>query len=121
MRYDPMWSGMPSMCDGSYQHRAWRFYVQDMLEFAEKVLVYTDGMDLEAFLSDEQTYDATLHNILLIGEAASHVPMNVRDAYLDVPWQIYLENLLGRSVDLVTEKTLRSELRPYVEREAIDV
>lgn len=33
----------------------------------------------------------------------------------------YLEDLLGRSVDLVTDKALRPELRPYVEREAIDV
>ncbi len=74
------------MCDGSYQHGAWRFYVQDMLEFAERVLAYTDGMELEAFLSDERTYDATLHNILLIGEAASNSPANVRDAHLAVPW-----------------------------------
>ena len=74
------------MCDGSHEHGAWRFYVQDMLEFAEKVLAYTDGMDLETFLSDERTYDATLHNILLIGEAASHIPTNVRDAHSAVPW-----------------------------------
>ena len=74
------------MCDGSYEHGAWRFYVQDMLKFAEKVLAYTDGMDLAAFLSDEQTYDATLHNILLIGEAASNIPTNVRDAHLAIPW-----------------------------------
>lgn len=32
--------------------------------------------------------------------------------------QFYLEDLLGRSVDLVTEKALRPELRPYIEREA---
>lgn len=35
--------------------------------------------------------------------------------------QFYLEDLLGCPVDLVTEKSLRQELRPYVEREAIDV
>ena len=35
--------------------------------------------------------------------------------------QFYLEDMLGRRVDLVTEKALRPELRPYVEREAIDV
>ena len=35
--------------------------------------------------------------------------------------QFYLEDLLGCTVDLVTEKALRAELRPYVEREAIDV
>ena len=31
--------------------------------------------------------------------------------------QHYLEDLLGRPVDLVTDKALRPELRPYVERE----
>ncbi len=32
--------------------------------------------------------------------------------------QFYLEDLLGRPIDLVTEKALRPELRPYIEREA---
>lgn len=35
--------------------------------------------------------------------------------------QFYLEDLLGRPVDLVTDKALRPELRPYVEKEAIHV
>lgn len=35
--------------------------------------------------------------------------------------QFYLEDLLGCPVDLVTEKALRSELRPHIEQEAIDV
>jgi uncharacterized protein len=35
--------------------------------------------------------------------------------------QFYLEDLLGCQVDLVTENALRSELRPYIEREAIGV
>jgi predicted nucleotidyltransferase len=35
--------------------------------------------------------------------------------------QFFLEDLLGRNVDLVTEKALRPELRPYIEKEAIDV
>ena len=35
--------------------------------------------------------------------------------------QFYLEDLLGRSVDLVTDKALRAELRPHVEREAVHV
>ncbi|CAN5795416.1 nucleotidyltransferase family protein [soil metagenome] len=33
--------------------------------------------------------------------------------------QFYLEDLLGRAVDLVTERALRPKLRPYVERDAI--
>ena len=35
--------------------------------------------------------------------------------------QFYMEDLLGRPVDLVTDKALRAELRPHVEREAINV
>ncbi len=35
--------------------------------------------------------------------------------------QFYLEDLFGCSVDLVTEKALRPELRPFIEREAIRV
>ena len=35
--------------------------------------------------------------------------------------QFYLEDLLGRPVDLVTDKALRPELRPYIEKEAVRV
>ena len=35
--------------------------------------------------------------------------------------QFYLEDLLGCRVDLVTEKALRPELRPFIERDAIYV
>jgi len=35
--------------------------------------------------------------------------------------QFYLEDLFGCPVDLVTEKALRAELRPFIEREAVHV
>ncbi|WP_295584686.1 nucleotidyltransferase family protein [uncultured Lamprocystis sp.] len=35
--------------------------------------------------------------------------------------QFYLEDILGHPVDLVTEKALRAELRPHIEREAVRV
>ncbi|MBI3093670.1 MAG: nucleotidyltransferase family protein [Rhodocyclales bacterium] len=35
--------------------------------------------------------------------------------------QFYLEDQFGCAVDLVTEKALRAELRPFVEKEAIHV
>jgi predicted nucleotidyltransferase len=35
--------------------------------------------------------------------------------------QFYLEDLLKRPVDLVTEKALRPELRPSIEREMVNV
>jgi uncharacterized protein len=35
--------------------------------------------------------------------------------------QFYLEDLMGCPVDLVTERALRSQFRPYVERDAIAI
>jgi uncharacterized protein len=35
--------------------------------------------------------------------------------------QFFLEDLLGRPIDLVTNKALRTELRPFIERDAVYV
>jgi predicted nucleotidyltransferase len=35
--------------------------------------------------------------------------------------QFYLEDLMGCPVDLVTDKALRPQLRPYIENEAVHV
>ena len=35
--------------------------------------------------------------------------------------QFYIEDLLGKPVDLVTDRVLRPELRPYIEAEAVRV
>lgn len=53
--------------------REWRFYLDDMIDFAEKVLSYTDGFDQACFEAAGLTYDATVRNLELLGEAASHI------------------------------------------------
>lgn len=58
-----------------------------MLDFAETVMGYTSGLDMAAFVADQRTYDATLRNIQLIGEAATHVPDDIREAYPSIPWR----------------------------------
>ncbi len=75
------------MSDDQGGPRPWRLYIQDMIEFAERVLSYTQGMDQDAFIADRRTYDATLRNIELIGEAATHVPGHVRDAHPQIEWR----------------------------------
>ena len=75
---------MSSVGEGS---RDWRFYVTDMIEFAEKVRAYTSQMDQATFVDDSVTYDATLRNLELIGEAATHIPSTVRDEYPEIPWR----------------------------------
>ena len=67
--------------------REWRFYVDDMIVFAEKVVAYTHGLDQAGFEANGQTYDATLRNLELIGEAAMHIPTAVRESARQIPWR----------------------------------
>lgn len=70
------------------KQREWQFYVNDMIEFAEKVRVYTDKLDQSSFVISGITYDATLRNLELIGEAAGHIPDDIRNAHPEIPWRM---------------------------------
>ena len=67
--------------------REWRFYVDDMLEFAGNVVAFTADYDQPTFENDRKTYDATIRNLELIGEAATHIPPEIRTAHPDVEWR----------------------------------
>jgi uncharacterized protein with HEPN domain len=67
--------------------REWRFYLDDMMRFAENVLAYCDGLDQATFEATGLNYDATLRNLELIGEAATHIPIEIREAYPSIPWR----------------------------------
>lgn len=67
--------------------REWRFHIDDMIGFAKKALAYTSGLTQTDFISDSLRYDATLRNLELIGEAASHVPEAIREKHPQVPWR----------------------------------
>lgn len=70
--------------------REWRFYVDDMISFAQKVVAYTDGLDQVTFISSGLNYDAAVRNLELIGEAATHVPDTVRTANPQIPWRLII-------------------------------
>jgi uncharacterized protein with HEPN domain len=70
--------------------REWRFYVNDMLGFCHKVLAFTQGQEQAQFVADAMRFDATLRNLELIGEAATHIPPDVRDAHPTIPWRMLI-------------------------------
>lgn len=70
--------------------REWLFYLDDMISFAENVVTYTEGFDLATFEATRLNYDATVRNLELIGEAATHVPIAVRDANSSIPWRLII-------------------------------
>ena len=67
--------------------REWQFYVEDMIVFCERIRNYTAGLDKAAFVASPMSYDATLRNLELIGEAATRIPETVRDTHPEIPWR----------------------------------
>ena len=65
----------------------WRLYVDDMIGFAEKVLAYTEGLNQQRFETSGLNYDATIRNLVLIGEAATRIPLYMREAAPNIQWR----------------------------------
>ncbi len=49
------------------------------------MLAYTRGIDQAGLVACGLIYDATLRNLELIGEAATHIPEEVREAHPAIP------------------------------------
>ena len=58
----------------------------DIAYAARLVAKFLSGKDKTAFLSDELTQSAVLHQILVLGEAAKRLSPEFRIRYPDVPW-----------------------------------
>ena len=71
----PTSSAMPSLSE-----RDSRLYLEDMLRFRERVSAYSEGFDLPGLRADAVRFEAVLRNLELIGEAATHVPAEMRIA-----------------------------------------
>lgn len=70
--------------------REWRFYVTDMVGFCEKVLAFTQGLEQVQLVADAMRFDATVRNLELLGEAATHIPVDVRNAHPTIPWRMLI-------------------------------
>ena len=93
--------------------REWRLYLDEMIRCAETALGYTQGMEFPDFLANRLVYDATVRNIELIGEAASHIPDSVREAQPDIEWRMVIatRNRLIHGYSSIDDRILWSILR----------
>jgi uncharacterized protein with HEPN domain len=66
--------------------RDYRLYLDDIRESCEKVLRYVGGLTFDQFVQDEKTFDAIVRNLEIIGEAAKHIPSEMRSRYPQVEW-----------------------------------
>ena len=68
----------------------WADYCRQLLQAAQDVLSFTDGMTKADFLTDRRTQNAVVMSLLVIGEVAARVaerhPEKVSQ-YPEVPWK----------------------------------
>lgn len=94
-----------------------RQHILDLLERSKPELQSRFGVEQLALFGSAARNEATENSDVDVLVAFDGPATSRR--YFGV--QFYLEDLLGCPVDLVTEKALRPELRPFVERDRINV
>ena len=75
------------MCEGEKSAREWRLFIAHMIESGEAVMSFTEGLDINDFQSDERTFKATLWDLRIIGEAATRIPDEIREANPHIQWR----------------------------------
>ena len=67
--------------------REWRFYLDDMAQFAERVISYSKKISQENFESNNLNYNTITRNIELISETATRIPEEIRASNPNIPWR----------------------------------
>ena len=96
--------------------RDWFLRLEDILGAIQKIKCYTAGMNIAAWRKDSKTIDAVIRNLEVIGEAASHIPLEIQDLHPDIPWQqlrgirnILIHEYFGVDEDVIWE-TVQTDL-----------
>lgn len=69
------------------QQRSYRDYLGDILDAIKRAERFNQGVEFEAFAADDEKVYATLHALLIIGEAVKKIPASVRKNAPGVPWR----------------------------------
>jgi uncharacterized protein with HEPN domain len=69
-------------------HRSGRERVQDILDAIAEIQSFVGGLNRSEFLGDAKTIKAVVADLIIIGEAARHVPDDVVQSHSHIPWPL---------------------------------
>jgi uncharacterized protein with HEPN domain len=59
----------------------------DLVNAARRVVRFVEGFDYEAFQADVKTQSATIHQLLVMGEATKRLSDGFKEAHPSIPWR----------------------------------
>jgi len=80
-----------------------RAILLDIVQAAQLILEFKEGMDKAAFEADLKTQSAVLHQLMVMGEAVKRVSQTFRDRHSEVPWKLIagMRDILIHGYDIV--------------------
>ena len=105
--------------------RDYKLYLEDILDSIHKIQVYTKDVTFNQVNPSSMLMDALLHNLEIIGEAAKHVPVEIKDKNPDVDWRritglrdIVAHEYFGVSLEIIWDviQNKLPELQASIER-----
>lgn len=90
--------------------RSVRLYLIDMMEACDRIIEYTSASSPAQFAADRMKVDAVTRNVEVLGEAAKHVPEDVRKLSPAIPWaeitgmrDVVIHDYFGVDIDIVSD------------------
>ena len=101
--------------------RTWQERIEDILAAIAEIETFIAGLSKGQFLADAKTLKAVVADLIIIGEAASHVPDATVQAHPEIPWPL-MTGMRHRIVHgyyqvdpLIVWDTCQNDLPPLVE------
>ena len=67
--------------------RDYQLFIKDIVAAMDSIKSFVGEMTLDELKADEKTSSAVIRKFEIIGEAAKHIPLKIRDKYKDVRWK----------------------------------
>jgi uncharacterized protein with HEPN domain len=101
--------------------RLWTERIEDILEAIVEIQEFTRSMSFEQFRDDAKTLKAVALDVVVIGEAAGHVPDDVTNAHPEIAWGLMrgmrnrlVHDYFGMDPEILWN-TIRNDLPDLVE------
>ncbi len=64
-----------------------KLYLRDILDAAEAIESFVEGMNYEEFVNNDLVASAVIRKLEIIGEAAKNVPEEIKQEFPNIPWK----------------------------------